>query len=250
MESHETEILRTENISKSFGGVTALSQVSFTVMAGEKLAVLGPNGAGKTTLINVINGLLPETEGEIYFLGDRVTKLSTHQRAGLGMSRSFQVDTLFNRLSVLDNVLMSIHGHHRTCSNVFKSFTSYGHYHETAQVALERIGLWEKQDYLVGLLSHGEKKKLEIVTSIVSEPRLLLLDEPNAGLTSEETMDVVQVIREMDSSTAVIIVAHDMEMVFSIADQIMVLNYGELISKDDPKTIMSDPKVKECYLGA
>lgn len=243
------EVLRTEGISKYFGGVEALSQVSFSVSAGEKLAVLGPNGAGKTTLINVINGLLPANAGNLYFTGKNITKFSTHERAQLGMSRSFQVDTLFHRLTVMDNVMMAFHGIGKSYYNPLKKFNAYQRYQDDAKEALERVGLLDKEDLIVDFLSHGEKKMLEIVTSIVSKPRLLLLDEPNAGLTTEETVEVVNIIRGMPGETAVIIVAHDVNMVFDVADQIMVLHYGKRVAKSTPKAIMADPKVKEIYLG-
>jgi branched-chain amino acid transport system ATP-binding protein len=243
------EVLRTENVSKNFDGVRALNKVSFSVEAGEKLAIIGPNGAGKTTLMNVLNGVLPASEGQIYFSGKEITHFTTHKRSHLGMGRSFQNDTLIPHMSVMDNLLLAVHGAKTSRYSLFTSFGSYKNYNNEAQTLLESVNLWEKRDDVVDFISHGERKKLEIATSLASQPKVLLLDEPNAGLSNEESADIVELIRSMLEDKAVLIVAHDMDLVFNLADEILVLHYGEVIAKGSPEAIKADIKVKEIYMG-
>ncbi len=242
-------ILKTEGVSKSFGGVWALHNVSFSVEPGEKLAIIGPNGAGKTTLMNVLNGLMPLTRGKIFLFGQDVTHYPAHHRTQLGMARSFQSSSLFPEMRVIDNVFLAFHGMKASRYSMFKSFYSYRESHAEAEKLLKAVNLWHKSLEQVEFLSHGEKKKLEIVTSFASNPKLLLLDEPSAGLTSEESAEIVQIIKKEGSNMAALIVAHDMDLVFNLADEILVLHYGEIIAKGKPEAIMKDARVKECYMG-
>ena len=242
-------ILKTEEASKNFGGVWALRNVSFSVEPGEKLAIIGPNGAGKTTLMNVLNGLLPLSDGKIFLFGQDITHYSTHHRTQMGMARSFQSSSLFPEMRVIDNLLLAFQGMKASRYSMLKSFYSYPESNAEAEKLLKAVNLWPKRLKQVEFLSHGEKKKLEIITSFASNPKLLLLDEPSAGLTSEESAEIVEIIKKEGSDMAVLIVAHDMDLVFNLADEILVLHYGEVIAKGKPDAIMKDTRVRECYMG-
>jgi branched-chain amino acid transport system ATP-binding protein len=243
------EVLRAEHLSKNFGGVQALYDVSFSVEAGEKLAIIGPNGAGKTTLFNVLNGQLSATAGRIYLSGQDITSIPTHRRTHLGQARSFQITALFPTLSVFDNILLAVHGIKPSRFQMFRSATAYAEHLAKAQKLLESMDLWEKRDDLVQAISYGEQRKLEIALSLASEPKLLLLDEPSTGLTAAESADVVDMLRNLGPDITVLVVAHDMDLVFGLADRIMVLHYGQIIAEGTPKEIQADSRVKEVYMG-
>ncbi|MBU2608055.1 MAG: ATP-binding cassette domain-containing protein, partial [Chloroflexi bacterium] len=178
------EALRVKGLSKNFGGVQALRDVTFGVEVGERLVIIGPNGAGKTTLFNVLNGQLAATNGRIYFYGKDITSLPTHRRAHLGQSRSFQITSLFPPLTVLENCLLALQGTQPSRFQMFRSITAYKHLFTKAQQMLEVVDLWEKREEPVKNISHGEQRRLEIAISLASQPKLLLLDEPSAGLTA------------------------------------------------------------------
>jgi branched-chain amino acid transport system ATP-binding protein len=242
------EALRIEGLSKDFGGVHAVNDVSFRVEIGERLVIIGPNGAGKTTLFNLINGQLSPTSGRIFFSGQEITNLPTHQRAHLGQARSFQIISLFLNLSVLDNALIALHGTRPSRLQMLRSMNSYKHLLAHAEEALG-AALWEKRDELVKNLSYGEQRRLEIALSLTSKPTLLLLDEPSSGLTRDESSEIIDLIRNLGSSITVLIVDHDMSLVFGVADRIIVLHYGQIIADGTPEVIRSDPKVREIYMG-
>jgi branched-chain amino acid transport system ATP-binding protein len=236
-------------LSKHFGGVKAVDDVSFSVTVGERLAIIGPNGAGKTTLFNLINGQLPATAGRIYFFNRDVTALPTHQRAHLGQARAFQIISLLRNLTVLDNTLLTLHG---TKPSRFRMLKSIEHFEEVMEDALETLrglDLMEKRDELVKNLSHGEQRRLEISLGLAMHPRLLLLDEPSAGLTKEEGVEVIGIIQKLGSDITVLMVDHDMEMVFEVAQRVIVLHYGEVIADGTPADIQADQRVREIYMG-
>jgi branched-chain amino acid transport system ATP-binding protein len=243
------EALRVEGLSKNFGGVEALKDVTFAVENGEKLAIIGPNGAGKTTLLNVLNGQHSANSGHIYFMGRDITHLSVYKRAHLGMARAFQSSTLFPSMSVLNNLLLAIHGMKPSRRHVFRSFKTYTEYSREAEKHLKSVNLWQKKDYMVNDLSHGEQKRLEIAMSLALEPRLLLLDEPSAGLTTSESSDVAVILRNLGPKITILIVAHDMDLVFEIADHILVLHYGEVLCRGTPDDVQCNVKVREIYMG-
>jgi len=243
------EALRVEGLSKNFGGVEALKDVTFAVETGEKLAIIGPNGAGKTTLLNVLNGQHSANAGHIYFMGRDITHLSVYKRAHLGMARAFQSSTLFPSMSVLNNLLLAIHGMRSSRRHVFRSFKTYTEYGSEAKRHLRSVNLWEKKDNMVSDLSHGEQKRLEIAMSLALEPRLLLLDEPSAGLTTGESSDVAAILRNLGPTITILIVAHDMDLVFGIADHILVLHYGEVLCRGTPDDVQCNVKVREIYMG-
>lgn len=244
------EALRVERLSKNFGGVEALKDATFSVELGKRLAIIGPNGAGKTTLLNVLNGQHPANSGHIYFMGRDITNLSVYKRAHLGIARAFQSSTLLPSMSVLNNLLLAIHGMRPSRLHMFRSFNTYDEYAYEAEAYLKSAKLWERKDRVVNDLSHGEQKRLEIAMSLASEPKLLLLDEPSAGLTADESADVAAIIRGLGPDVTILIVAHDMDLVFGLADHIMVLHYGQVLCQGTPNDVQCNAKVREIYMGA
>lgn len=243
------EALRVENLSKSFGGVQALLDVSFTLNAGVKLAIIGPNGAGKTTLLNVLHGQLFPTTGRILLFGKDITSLPTHHRVRLGMARSFQLTNLFPYLTVLENILLALGGTETGRIRIYRPITDYKYLYDKAEEFLTAVDLWEKRNDLAQNIGYGEQRKLEILFCLVSEPRLLLLDEPTCGLTSAESADLINKIYGLGRDVPAIIVSHDMDLVFGVADRIVVLHQGSIIADGLPKEIGADPTVREIYVG-
>ncbi len=245
----EINILRVDGLSKDFGGVRALQDISFSVARGERLAIIGPNGAGKTTLFNVLNGQLAATTGHIFFMEQEITAMATHRRTCLGLARTFQLTSLFLNLTVLHNTLLALHGTQSSRFQMFRSITSYEAILSKAEELLKSMDLWERRSLSVKNLSYGEQRKLEIAISLASEPKVLLLDEPGNGLTAEETTVLIDLIRSFAEKMTVLIVAHDMDLVFRIATRIIVLHYGQIISEGTPEAIQDDPNVREIYMG-
>ena len=243
------EALKVEGLSKHFGGVSAVNDVSFSVRVGERLAIIGPNGAGKTTLFNLINGQFPVTAGRVYFFGQDVTALPTYRRAHLGQARAFQIISLLQKLTALENALLTLHGTKPSRFKMFRSVEDFKEVFDDALQTLESLDLLDKRDERVGNLSHGEQRRLEIGLGLAMQPRLLLLDEPSAGLTKEEGVEVISIIRNLGSDITVLMVDHDMEMVFEVAERIIVLHYGQIIADGIPKEIQADQRVREIYMG-
>ena len=243
------ETLRVEHLSKDFGGVHAVHNVSISVEAGERLAIIGPNGAGKTTLFNLLGGQLLPNSGQVYLFGQEITYMAAHRRAHLGIAKSFQSTTLFLNLTVLDNILLGLQGTRPSRFQIFRSATTYEHLYTKTQELLNSMDLWEKRNDPVHAISYGEQRKLEIALSLTSEPKLLLLDEPSTGLTTTESADIISMIRDLGTDITVIIVAHDMDLVFGVAERIIVLHYGEIIAEGTPEEISIDSRVEEIYMG-
>lgn len=243
------EALRVEGLSKNFGGLQVLKDLSFSIEAGKRVAIIGPNGAGKTTLLKLLTGELSATAGQIYMFGQQITTMPTHQCVQCGLACSYQITSLFSTLTVLDNILLACNGTKPSRFQMFRPFTAYGNLLTRAKELLESIGLWEKRDDLVQNISHGEQRQMELILCLASEPKLLLLDEPSAGLTSAEATSLIDIISNLPREITVLFVAHDMDVVFSLADEIMVLYYGQIIARGTPQEIQADPKVKEIYLG-
>jgi branched-chain amino acid transport system ATP-binding protein len=243
------EALKVQGLTKDFGGVRATNDVSFSVVVGERLALIGPNGAGKTTLFNLLGGQLQVSSGKVYLLGHDVTTMPTHGRTHLGLGRSFQLNSLFLNLTVLDNVLLALQGTRRSRFQMFRAARSYGDLLARARALLESMNLWEMADVSARTISYGEQRKLEIALSLASDAKLLLLDEPSAGLTSAEGADVIEMIRKLGPEITVIMVAHDMDLVYGMARRILVLHYGEVIADGNPDEIQSDERVKQIYMG-
>jgi branched-chain amino acid transport system ATP-binding protein len=244
------EALRVEHLSKDYGGVRAVHDVSMRVELGERLVMIGPNGAGKTTLFNLISGQLHPSGGRIYLFGREITHLPAYRRAHLGIARSFQTTTLFLNLTVMDNILLALHGARPSRFQMFRSSAGYRDLYAKARKMLDLMGLREKRDERVDAISYGEQRKLEIALSLASEPKVLLMDEPSTGLTSAESADVIGMIRDLGIEITVILVAHDMDLVFGVAKRIVVLHYGEIVAEGTPGEISAHSKVKEIYMGA
>ena len=244
------EVLRTERVTKHFGGLEVLRKISFGIKAGEKLAIIGPNGAGKTTLFNVLGGQLPATEGQIYLYGEEITDLPPYLRLHRGLARSYQINSLFIELTLIDNVLLALHGAKRPHYRMFRSMNSRSDLFAAARDLLESMGLWDLRSTTVSSLSYGDQRLVEVAFALASRPKLLILDEPTAGLSTAEAVDFANTLRPMLGDTTLLFCAHDMDLVFNLADRIMVLYYGEIIAEGKPEEIKADPSVKEIYLGS
>jgi branched-chain amino acid transport system ATP-binding protein len=244
------EVLRIENIVKNFGNLAILQNISFSISQGEgRIVVIGPNGAGKTTLFNVITGDLSPTSGKIYLFSKDVTSLQNFRRVHLGLGRTFQVVNLFPRFTVLGNVILALQANKKFKYQMFREINSYSMIYEKAQFLLERMGLWEKRDYFIGNLSHGEMRKIELTLGFAMEPKLVLLDEPTAGLTKSEADMLAGIIRSLSEDVTLLIIEHDMKIAFELADRIIVLNQGEILADGKPEEIRKNQKVSAVYLG-
>jgi branched-chain amino acid transport system ATP-binding protein len=242
-------MLEVENLSQHYGGLAVLNSVSFSIEDGERVGLIGPNGAGKTTMLNVLTGLLPSASGQMYFLGQEVTSMPAYKRVSLGMARSFQINTLFPNLSLLDNVRLAVQGTKPSRFQMFRLMNSYRDILGEAKELLELVNLWEKRYAPIGTLSHGEQRQLEILLALASKPKLLFMDEPSAGLTGGETAGLINMIHGLVGETAIFFCGHDMELVFALADRVMVLYGGQIIAQGTPAEIQTDSKVREIYLG-
>ncbi len=241
--------LQIENLSIHFGGVKAVNNVTLNVEANERVAIIGPNGAGKTTLFNLINGQLLAASGNIYFRDQNITKTPVHKRARKGIMRSFQLVSLFQELSVMENAMLSLYGNSPEKKKMFRSLYSCSDILKKAENVLKIAKLWDERNLILKNISYGEQRKLEIGLSLAYQPKLLMLDEPSNGLTAAECTDMIDMINDLDENMAVLMVAHDMDLVFKVAKRIVVLFYGEIIADGLPEEIRCDERVKECYMG-
>ncbi len=244
------DALKVEELSKNFGGTQALQRVSLSLGRGEKLALIGPNGSGKTTLISLLGGQLSPTAGRIFLFEQEITNMAEYRRLGLGLARSFQLNNLFLNLTLLDNVLLALQGAQHVHFRMFSSDSALGSLFAEAQELLQARGLWGKRYESIKILSYGEQRQMEVVLSLASRPKVLLLDEPTAGLSAAEALALISIIRNLPRETAVLFCTHDMDVALTLADRITVLNYGQLIAQGTPEQIRADPKVKEVYLGS
>lgn len=242
-------VLELRSLCKSFGGLQATRQVSLRIMPGDRQAIIGPNGAGKTTLFNLITGIHPVTSGEIFLFGRDVTKWPSHRRTAMGMARTFQVTHLFPKLTVLDNVLLAIKGLRSSKFVMWRFLSSYKDVYEKAERLLDGAGFLDRKDTEVRNLSHGEQRQLEIVLGLASDPKILLLDEPAAGLSSGETTEMAKFLMKLDPKLAILLIEHDMDVVFDVASTISVLHFGEILETGTPQQIHTSAKVQEIYLG-
>lgn len=243
------EALRLENVSKYFEGLQALKNVSFTIEGGERFGIIGPNGSGKTTLLNVISGVLRPSSGQVYLFGKEATHQPLHEFVHLGLARTFQLNTLFLPLTILDNVLLAIQGIQSFRYKMFRPRSAYNTLFEHGEAILHRWNLWEKRDMPVKDLSYGEQRCLELVLGLISNPRVILLDEPTAGLSPQEITVFTNFIQELEPGITVVIVEHNLDTIFQLTRQIMVLSHGELITIADKESIKKNQKVREIYLG-
>jgi branched-chain amino acid transport system ATP-binding protein len=245
----DVPILELKHLAKNFGGLKATNNVSFAIKAGDRKAIIGPNGAGKTTLFNLITGIYPVSSGQVMMHGRDVTKWRSHQRTALGMARTFQVTSLFPRLTVIDNVLLAIKGLESSKFVMWRFMSSYRDAYDKAHRLLEQASFMDRRDVEVRNLSHGEQRQLEIVLGLASDPKLLLLDEPAAGLSSGESAEMARFLMKLDPKLAILLIEHDMDVVFDVADEISVLHFGEILETGTPEEIKRSSRVQEIYLG-
>ncbi|MDQ7842641.1 MAG: branched-chain amino acid ABC transporter ATP-binding protein/permease [Armatimonadota bacterium] len=244
-----TAALRLEGVSKMFGGLRAVDDVTFSIDAGERVALVGPNGAGKTTLFNLISGTIPASQGRILLFGTEITRLPPYRRAALGLARTFQISTLFPSLTAQDNVRLALMALQRTKYVVARPVDDLDAVNAHVRFLLEQFDLWAQRLRPVGLLSHGEQRLLEILLAVASRPKVLLLDEPTSGVAAAEVVRIVEMVKHLDASIAILIIEHDMDVAFALAHRIMVLHYGKLLTVGAPEEVARNPLVQKIYLG-
>jgi branched-chain amino acid transport system ATP-binding protein len=242
-------VLELNGVSKSFGGVQAVHSVDLEIFPGERRAIIGPNGAGKTTLFNVITGLLPASSGRVLLFGHDVTAWPSQRRTALGMARTFQITSLFPKLTVLDNLLLAVTGLRQAKFVTWRFLSSYPDIYEKAHTLLGQAGFLDRKETEVRHLSHGEQRQLEIVVGLASDPKILLLDEPAAGLSSGESRDMAKFLTRLDPTLAILLIEHDMDVVFDLAAHITVLHFGQILESGPTAQIRRSDRVKEIHLG-
>jgi branched-chain amino acid transport system ATP-binding protein len=242
-------MLRVENLVRRFGGIVATDNLSLDVAHGELHAIIGPNGAGKTTLISQLTGQLRPSAGTIRFAGQDITHLPAWRRSKLGLARSFQITSLLPDFTAADNVALAAQARDGHSFRFWGKARKETHLREAARSALARVGLEKRADVVVSRLSHGEQRELELAVALATRPQLLLLDEPMAGLGATESARMVKLLADLRSEVTIILVEHDMNAVFALADRITVLVYGRVIASDVPAAIRGNEDVKRAYLG-
>jgi len=246
-------LLETDGLTKQFAGLTAVDGVNLSVEAGETRAIIGPNGAGKSTLINCITGLLTPSDGRVTFDGEDITGLDSHDVVQRGISRSFQTASIFPGMSVRENVQIAAFGtqHGAFRFNFLKHRDSYGAVHDLTEEILSAVGLAADGDVDAANLPYGDKRRLEIAIGLASEPDLMFMDEPTAGMSPEETNQTVDLLESVQEELGltIVLVEHDMEVIFRVADRIAVLHRGRIIADGAPDDVQGDPEVQEAYLG-
>jgi branched-chain amino acid transport system ATP-binding protein len=242
-------LLRVDKLVRRFGGITATDHVSLDVAQGELHAIIGPNGAGKTTLISQLTGHLSPHSGNVSLAGRDITHMPAYRRCALGLARSFQITSLLLDFTAADNVALAAQAHHGHSFRFFGDARKEKGLRDMAQAALQRVGLAERANILVSKLSHGEQRELELAVALATKPQLLLLDEPMAGLGVTESARMVKLLQELRKEVTIVLVEHDMEAVFALADRITVLVYGRVIASGRPSDIRQNDEVKRAYLG-
>src|SRR5689334_5515904 len=242
-------LLRTEHLTRAYGSLLAVSDVDVSVRRGELRSIIGPNGAGKTTFFRLISGETVPTSGRIWFDGTDITGMPQHATARLGIAKSYQITNIFPHLSVLENVRVAVQGYARSF-NFWSRADQLVDVRERAAAILQSVGLGAKRELLAAHLSHGEKRHLELGIALASNPTLLLLDEPTAGMSPEETDATMRLIRELAAGRTVVLVEHKMKVVMGISDRITVLHQGQVLAEGTPEEIRSNTRVQQTYLGA
>ena len=244
-----TEVLKVSSLVKRFGGLTATDNLSLDLRQGEIHAVIGPNGAGKTTMIGQLIGELRPDAGTIHFMGQDITAMPVHQRAASGIARSFQITSIFQTFTALDNVALAVQAHDGHSFRFWAEARKDKSLRDPAMQALEQVGLAHRADITASALSHGEHRQLEIAMALATRPKLLLLDEPMAGMGPEDSARMVQMLRGIKGSVTILLIEHDMDAVFALADRITVLVYGHAIATGLPDEIRRNAQVRQAYLG-
>ncbi|WP_158059064.1 ABC transporter ATP-binding protein [Halorussus halophilus] len=248
-------VLRTENLTKRFGSFTAVDEVNLTIPDGEFRSVIGPNGAGKTTLFNCITGALTPSEGRVFLRESDVTRLPPHERVHRGMGRSFQISTVFGGLSVRENVRLAAQsvaeerGGISAPQKLFRPTGRFSAINERTDDVLSEIGLAERAEESARNLAHGDRRRLELGLVLATDPELVLLDEPTAGMGSEETQRTIRLIEDVLADRTLLLIEHDIDLVMNLSDEITVLNRGQVLATGSPERIASDEAVQQAYLG-
>lgn len=239
-----------EGLQKHFGGLKAIDDLHLSIRETERRAIIGPNGAGKTTLFNLITGMLRPTAGRILLFGSDVTRLPPHQRAALGLGRTYQITNLFPRLTVQQNIALALHGLRRSKFDVLRHWNADGALGREVAQTLETFGLAQRAAVPVRELSHGEQRQLEVAVAVATHPRILLLDEPGAGLSPGERLAMARIIRNLPSSLTVLLIEHDMDMALGLVDWVTALHNGRTIAEGSVREVQANPAVQEIYLGS
>lgn len=247
--SHATPALAVADVTMQFGGLTALSDVTLDVSSGTRYGIIGPNGAGKTTLFNVITGFISPTEGNVLLFGDDITAIPPHQRVAQGLVRTFQITTLFPELSVRENVLMASLVQTNAHRVFWRPATHNPEAVRLAEEQLQELGLFHLAHNSVRDLSYGEQRLLEVALALASQPRVLLLDEPTAGLSSAEIEAVVRLVNNLPQDLTVVMIEHDLDVIFDVVEQLSVLHFGAVIAEGYVQDVRHDERVKEVYFG-
>src|SRR5215813_428615 len=242
--------LRLEGVTRDFGGLRAVDRVGLEVRPGERRALIGPNGAGKTTLFNLISGALPVTAGRIRLFGRDVTRTAARHRAAQGLARTFQITNLFPDLSVLDNALLAIQAHTPSRFAMLRPVSAFRELQSRARATLDAVGLTSVTDAVVRNLSHGEQRQLEIALALAGQPRVLLLDEPTAGLSPAESRQMAALLRRLPPSITLLVIEHDMDVAFALTERITVLHYGKVVADGLAREVKANALVQEINLGA
>jgi branched-chain amino acid transport system ATP-binding protein len=249
MNMEDGTILEMIDLYKNFGDLAAINGFSLSIGKGKRHAIIGPNGAGKTTLFNLLSGRFKPTRGRILFNGRDITGMSPYRISRLGIARSFQIINVFPQLSVFENVHAVLMSKNHIRYNFLRNLKKWKKVTEETLIILEQIGLLDKKDVPAGFLSYGEQRALEVGLTIASDPEVILLDEPTAGMSMDETRQAIKLIDRVTKGKTLVIIEHDMEVIFSLADVITVMHYGEIVATGSPEEIRKNPKVKEAYLG-
>ncbi len=242
-------VLEVKGLNKSFGGIKATDDLNLSVTPGELHAIIGPNGAGKTTLISQLCGMQMPDSGTITFKGRDITQLPPHRRARMGMARSYQITSLIMEMSVEDNIALALQARDGSSFRFFRPARSIPHLREPARALLDRVGLKDKADHPTVALSHGEHRNMEIAIALATKADLMLLDEPMAGLGVEESAEMVELLKSIKGQHSILLIEHDMDAVFALADRISVLVYGHIIATGTPADIRTNEAVQHAYLG-
>ena len=244
-------ILDVKGVRKSFGGVTAVAEINLEIQEREVCSIIGPNGAGKTTLFNVISGRMPPSSGSIFFNKRDITGVPVHKIVSMGMGRTFQITNIFPLLTAYENIQAAVVKYRKKSLTFFKSVYKIKEIHEDTLQILQDIGLEDKKDMIGGKLPYGDQRRLEVGIAIANHPKLLLLDEPTAGMSPEETRDTVRLVKQLVSERemTLLFIEHDMDVVFSISDRTFVLHQGRLIAEGRPKEVAENKDVINAYLG-
>jgi branched-chain amino acid transport system ATP-binding protein len=245
----DSTVLEAVHVYKSFGKTPIINDFSLKVERGQRHAIIGPNGAGKTTLYNLFSGRYEPTAGRIMLNGSDITGLPPYKINRLGMARSFQITNIFPKLTVFENVRAAAMAKHHVYFNFFANIARWKQPFCEALAVIEQTGLRNKRDVRAGNLAYGEQRALEIALTVASDPQVILLDEPTAGMSVDETREAIKLINAITRGKTLIIIEHDMEVIFNLADTITVLQYGKVLTTGSPNEIRGDPRVKEAYLG-